>query len=103
MNAFLDSIGYGHWILHALLVIPLLGVPAIFLVPARNARWVALVVAMVELVVGLGLWWAFDPANPGLQFVTDIPWIGGFGIGYRVGIDGISLMMVLNCNPGLRS
>jgi NADH-quinone oxidoreductase subunit M len=95
MNAFLDGIGYGHWILHVLMAIPLLGIPVIFLVPSRNARWVALVVALVELVLGLGLWWAFDPANGGLQFVTDLPWIGGFGIGYRVGIDGISLMMVL--------
>ena len=52
MNAFLDSIGYGHWILHVLMVIPLLGIPVLFLVPARSARWVALVVALIELVLG---------------------------------------------------
>ncbi len=95
MNAFLDSLGYSHWIIHVLLVLPLLGIPVVLLLPARGARWVALVVSMAELVLGLGLWWAFDPANSGLQFVTDVPWISVAGIGYRVGIDGISVMLVL--------
>lgn len=95
MNAFLASIGYEHWILHLLLALPILAIPLVLMMPVRMARWIALVVALVELVMGLGLWWAFDPANPAMQFTTDLPWISAFGIGYRVGIDGLSLMMVL--------
>ncbi|PKL90989.1 MAG: Fe-S-binding domain-containing protein, partial [Gemmatimonadetes bacterium HGW-Gemmatimonadetes-1] len=95
MNAFLASIGYEHWILHLLLILPMLAIPLVLVMPMRMARWIALVVALVELVLGLGLWWAFDPSNPAMQFTTDLPWISAFGIGYRVGIDGLSLMMVL--------
>jgi NADH-quinone oxidoreductase subunit M len=95
MQAFLAAIGYEHWILHVLLALPLAAMPLILVFPVRFARWIALVVALTETVLGLGLWWAFDPANPGLQFVTDVAWLGRFGIGYRVGIDGISVMMVL--------
>ncbi len=95
MNTFLAAIGYEHWILHALLLIPLLGMPLVLLFPAERARWIALGVALLELVLGLGIWWAFDPTNGGIQFVTDVPWIPQFGIGYRIGIDGISVLMVL--------
>ena len=95
MDAFLSAIGYERWILHVLLALPLAAMPLILAFPVRFARWIALAVALTETVLGLGLWWAFDPANPGLQFVTDVPWLGAFGIGYRVGIDGISVMMVL--------
>jgi NADH-quinone oxidoreductase subunit M len=95
VNSFLTAIGYDDWIIHVLLALPLLAMPLILLFPVRFARWIALIVALVEMTLGLGLWWAFDPANPGLQFVTDINWLADFGIGYRVGIDGISVMMVL--------
>lgn len=95
MTHFLASIGYEHWIIHVLLALPLLGMPLILIFPVKAARWIALIVALLELVLGLGLWWAFDPNNPNMQFVTDVPWIARFGIGYRVGIDGLSVLMVL--------
>ncbi|MBA2291846.1 MAG: NADH-quinone oxidoreductase subunit M [Gemmatimonadales bacterium] len=95
MTSFLASIGYEHWILQVLLGLPLLGMPLILVFPRHMARWIALTVALTELVLGLGIWWAFDPSNPALQFVTDVDWIGRFGIGYRVGIDGLSVLMVL--------
>jgi len=95
MSALLASIGYDRWILHVLLGLPVLGMPLILLFPVRAARWIALGIALTELVLGIGIWWAFDPSNSGLQFVTDIDWISRFGIGYRVGIDGISVLMVL--------
>lgn len=95
MTALLTAIGYERWILHVLLALPLLAMPLILVLPARMARWIALAVALTELVLGLGLWWAFDPTSPAMQFVTDVPWIPQFGVGYRVGIDGLSVMMVL--------
>lgn len=95
MTQFLALIGYEHWILHVLLVLPLLAIPLILVFPVHAARWIALTVALCELVLGLGLWWAFDSSNPGMQFVTDAAWLPQFGIGYRIGIDGISVLMVL--------
>jgi NADH-quinone oxidoreductase subunit M len=95
MESLLTAIGYEHWIIHVLLALPIAALPLVLIMPVRFARWIALIVAILELILGLGLWWAFDPSNPGMQFVTDLPWLEEFGIGYRVGIDGLSLMMVL--------
>src|SRR5918992_2665441 len=95
MTEFLDSIGYGQWILHALVVLPLLGVVPVLLGPESSAKWTALIVTTLELVLSLGLWWALDPGRGTLQLVSQTPWIPGWGISYRVGIDGISLVMVL--------
>jgi NADH-quinone oxidoreductase subunit M len=95
MTEFLDSIGYGQWILHLLIVLPLLGVVPVLLGPESSAKWTALIVTTLELVLSLGLWWALDPSRGTLQLVSNTPWIPNWGIGYRVGIDGISLVMVL--------
>ncbi|HEY4321226.1 MAG TPA: NADH-quinone oxidoreductase subunit M [Gemmatimonadales bacterium] len=95
MSEFLASIGYGHWIIHVLLALPVLAMPVILFAPVRSARYIAFAVAVTEMILGLGLWWAFDPTRSGMQFATDIPWIGSLGVGYRVGIDGLSVLMVL--------
>src|ERR671916_594407 len=95
MTEFLDSIGYGQWILHALVVLPLLGVVPVLLGPESSAKWTALLVTTVEFVLSAGLWWALDPSRGTLQLVSNTPWIPNWGISYRVGIDGISLVMVL--------
>src|SRR5215218_1333839 len=95
MTSFLDSMHYGQWILHALLLLPLVGAVPVLLGDERAAKWTALVVTTLELVLSLGLWWSLTPGEGGLQLVTDVPWIRSWGISYRVGIDGISLVMVL--------
>src|SRR3990172_7007955 len=60
-----------------------------------GAALLALVVSVVELVVSLGLWWAYDPGGAAFQLTLTAPWVPSWGISYYVGIDGISLMMVL--------
>jgi NADH-quinone oxidoreductase subunit M len=95
MTAFLESIGYGHWILHALIVLPLLGVVPVLLASERAAKWTALVITTVEFLLSVGLWWVLQPGQGAMQLVTEVPWIPAWGISYRVGIDGISLVMVL--------
>jgi NADH-quinone oxidoreductase subunit M len=94
MTAFLDSIGYGSWILHVLVLLPLVGVPLILLAPERLAKHLAMVVATLEFVLSLGLWWHFDPAA-GMQYRSAFPWMPQWGISYSVGMDGTSLVMVL--------
>src|SRR5262245_12068258 len=95
MTELLTSIGYDRWIIHVLLALPLIGMALVILSPKEWARVVALVVALVEFVVSLGLWWAFDPSKTGLQFVTRVDWLPQFGVSYYVGLDGLSVFMVL--------
>ena len=80
--------------------LPLAGVLAILLVPGedegakRNIRMVALVTTLFTFVLSLFIWGAFDYANPGLQLVETQEWLGG-NIGYKMGIDGISMLFVI--------
>jgi NADH-quinone oxidoreductase subunit M len=95
MTQFLASIGFDRWILHVLLVLPLVGVIPVLLGPAALAKRTALVITVIEFLLSVGLWWAVD-TNPGtLQLNSSMPWIPAWGISYAVGIDGISLTMVL--------
>jgi NADH-quinone oxidoreductase subunit M len=59
----------------------------------RNAKWLALIVTTVTFVISLALLAGFDPADPGFQFVEERPWI--FGLTYKMGVDGISILFVL--------
>jgi NADH-quinone oxidoreductase subunit M len=95
MNAFLESIHYSQWILHALVLLPLVGVVPVLLGHQRSAKWTALIFTTLEFLLSVGLWWALDPGNGHLQLVSNAPWIPSWGISYRVGVDGISLVMVL--------
>jgi NADH-quinone oxidoreductase subunit M len=52
-------------------------------------------VAAVNFLVSLPLWWRFDPTVGGMQFTQTIKWIPSLGIEYALGIDGISLWLVL--------
>ena len=95
MTQFLASIGFDRWILHVLLLLPLAGVIPVLLGPVAMARRTALVITVAEFLLSAGLWWAVD-TNPGtLQLASSMPWIPAWGISYAVGIDGISLTMVL--------
>ena len=64
-------------------------------VVARNARNVALLTAATTFVLSLGLWFNFDTAQPGFQFVERTEWMPTFGIAYHMGVDGISMLFVL--------
>ncbi|HTW29796.1 MAG TPA: NADH-quinone oxidoreductase subunit M [Acetobacteraceae bacterium] len=63
---------------------------------ASNARWTALWTSLIVFGLSLILWFRFDPSQPGFQFQENIPWLGGeYGVGYRMGVDGISVLFVL--------
>ena len=62
---------------------------------AGPARVIALVTFLVEFVVSLGLWPAFDPADGRWQFAVDTAWIPSWGVRFTIGIDGMALMMIL--------
>ena len=62
---------------------------------AAIARWLALVGSVAGLLVALPLWSGFDRAMVGMQFEELHPWIDTFNINYHLGIDGISLLLIL--------
>ena len=94
MADLLNLIGYQAWVIPVLLLLPLAGGLVVAAAPASRARSIALAVTLAELVVSAGLWWAFVP-RAGMQFTATVEWMPQWGVAYRVGIDGISLFMVL--------
>src|SRR3989449_7391105 len=85
---------YRQWVLTALLAWPLVAALVVVLAPPRWAKHVALATSLVEFAISVPLWWTFAPAD-GMQCILDVPWIPSWGIRYTVGVDGISLFMVL--------
>jgi NADH-quinone oxidoreductase subunit M len=82
-------------------LVPLAGALLLLLVPNRDGRrdglirWAALALSILSFAVTAALWAGFDPDSPEFQFVERIPWIPAFGIDYYVGLDGISLLLVV--------
>ena len=66
-----------------------------FVVNKESARAYGITVASIEFLLSLWLWFSFDSSNAGMQFVELIPLIPDMGIGYYVGVDGISLFIIL--------
>jgi NADH-quinone oxidoreductase subunit M len=62
---------------------------------APAARWLALVGAVLGFLVALPLYTQFDPAAHGMQFEEMASWIARFHINYHLGIDGVSLLLIL--------
>ncbi len=64
-------------------------------VVARNARWTALWTSLITFALSLVLWARFDSASADFQFVEQASWLPEFGVGYHMGVDGISVLFVL--------
>jgi NADH-quinone oxidoreductase subunit M len=58
-------------------------------------RWLTLAVAVATFAVTVVVWAGFDSASSEFQFVERYPWIPAFGIDYYLGVDGISLLLVV--------
>lgn len=85
-------------ILSAIIVMPLLGAVVVMCLPASRPeiiKVVGLVSTIATLSLALWMLWSFSSADPFFQFVEHEPWIPGLGISYTVGVDGISLFMVV--------
>ena len=94
----LEAISYDAWALHALIWLPLLGMFHVLVSDESKAKTLSLYWSLAVFVISLGLWWAYDPAGAAggaFQLESSIPWIGAWGVNYALGIDGISLFMVM--------
>jgi len=78
--------------------LPLAGAALLLLLPrsaAGAARNIAFGVSVLDLVASLPLWTRFLVGEPGFQLREKVDWIPQLGIGYSVGLDGISLLLVM--------
>lgn len=85
-------------LLTLILFTPALAALILMLIPHEQKsvlRWTAFVLSLVPLALSLVLWFAFDPKAPGFQFQQQVIWYAPINSSYHVGVDGISLPMVL--------
>lgn len=66
-----------------------------FVVDKKSIRAYGITVAAIEFVLSLWLWASFDTSFSGMQFMEHATLIPAFGINYTVGVDGISLFLVV--------
>ena len=89
-------------LLSIVIFLPLLGVIAIALLRGLGAnviKWIALGIGLITFIISIGLYTGFDKAIVGFQTDSDLyqnlDWIPGIKASYHIGIDGISLWLVL--------
>ena len=91
---------FGFGILTGLIVLPLVG--AAFMLALRgedeatlqNIRWTALLTTVATFLLSLWAWKLFDPMSAAFQLVEEKRWAGA-GLGYKLGVDGMSMPFVL--------
>ena len=81
-------------ILTAITIAPLVGAVGVLCVRKEAARFIALLASAVSLLLTLKVWLAFDSAQT-LMFEERWPWIRALNVDYRLGVDGLSVTMVL--------
>src|SRR6188768_4038109 len=88
-------------LLSFIVFLPLVGALLVLLVPNRDekgaamVRQLGLVVSLVVFFFTLLLWGRFDAGSAEFQFVEQASWIPAFGIDYHLGVDGISLLLIV--------
>jgi len=88
----------GFPLLSLLLWLPMLGALLVLVIPRKDKsviRNLALGLSLVDLVLAIVLFVGFDPNSAGMQFVERFTWFESLGISYYIGLDGISLLLVL--------
>ncbi len=85
-------------IISVLIFLPLLGIVPLLFLDQKNHKVLkgfTLVLSLVEFILSLRLWFGFNDANGGMQFVERYNWLPQYGISYYVGVDGFSLLLIL--------
>jgi NADH-quinone oxidoreductase subunit M len=90
-------------VLSLIVFLPLAGALLVLLAGGRGNRperegfvkTLALAVSLITFVATLYLWWRFDPLSADFQFIEKHAWLPQFGISYHLGVDGISLFLIV--------
>ncbi|HEY9052980.1 MAG TPA: NADH-quinone oxidoreductase subunit M, partial [Gammaproteobacteria bacterium] len=91
---------FAGWPLLSLVVwIPIIGGVVVLLSgdkgSADGARRLALIFSIVTFILSLGLYSDFDTTTAQMQFVERFEWIGAYNIFYHLGVDGISMPLII--------
>lgn len=85
-------------VLSILIFLPILAGLGLWLAPIQDGNGIktySLVASLINVVFALAALGTFEPAKPGYNFEVNQPWLADFGIHYHLGVDGISLVLVL--------
>ena len=85
-------------LLTLILISPVLGALITLFLPKDNLkliRWFAVIVSLIPLAFSIFLWFEYDAMQPGYQFVEQVPWYEVVNSSYHLGVDGISVPMIL--------
>ena len=81
-----------------LLLIPLIGSFVLLFIKSEKEnliKYIGLIVSLLIFIISLVIYFSFDSTNPDFQFVHKFKWIDNLNIHYNVGIDGMSMLLVL--------
>jgi NADH-quinone oxidoreductase subunit M len=81
--------------LTVLIFLPLIGAAVLFTVKDASVRLVALGVTLADFLISFPLWWLFDASSDRMQFIESVEWIPSLSINYQLGLDGISLPLII--------
>ena len=85
-------------LLSLMIFVPLLGMIAVLLLPRESeelVKRVTLLFTLIPLALAVALFISYDRAAAGTQYVVNVPWIQAFNIQYHIGIDGLSVTLLL--------
>jgi len=77
---------------------PLIGAALLLFVPRTQhdtIKGVSLIISFITFLISIAIYQFFDPQATGMQFEVDYPWVLSLGIHYHLGIDGISLLLIV--------
>ncbi|HIE40703.1 MAG TPA: NADH-quinone oxidoreductase subunit M, partial [Thiomicrorhabdus sp.] len=88
----------GFPILSTLIWLPIVGGLLVLFAGRNNpalAKWLSLFTVGLTFILSIPLWTGFDTTTASMQFVENVPWIPMFNVNYHLGIDGLSMPLVL--------
>jgi NADH-quinone oxidoreductase subunit M len=85
---------FGYPVVTTLIALPLVAAVALLFMRESGVRMVTLIVGILECLIALPLL-SYAPAGPAFQFVEQAPWLPALGMTYHLGVDGLSLYMIL--------
>ncbi|MEJ2597407.1 MAG: NADH-quinone oxidoreductase subunit M [Anaerolineales bacterium] len=88
----------GNHILTLILFTPVFSAIVLFLLPDDQdtlLRWTSLVLGLIPLALSLALWFGFNRGQAGFQYQEQFLWYPAINSSYHLGVDGISLTLVL--------
>ncbi len=86
------------YLLSLITFLPLIGIIVLLFINPKahqTLRWVTMLFMLADFVVSLFVYFQFDPTTASMQFMENRPWIKDWGVSYKLGVDGISLFLLM--------